>query len=164
MTETLRQQETAPASYPDEPVTADGDLQVVAWQRIEHYIAWRFSPRAVVWFVQSDGEEWHPPLVPVVTIAAQFGDGEPTEPPAGPTGGYLLPDGTVKVTATVGAGPVPEAVGEAVARFIKFLAETKLHPSRTKSLSVGSLSMGFGNAPGIIDSGAGDLLRPWRTP
>ena len=42
-----------------------------AWQRIETYIRTRYSEREVVWVIEgSEGDEWCPPLEPVVSHTA----------------------------------------------------------------------------------------------
>jgi hypothetical protein len=49
MAVTIKQTEAIPASYP-----GDGDPAI--WQRLESYIAHRFTSRAVVWIVEGCGE------------------------------------------------------------------------------------------------------------
>lgn len=166
MMSTIRQAEGAPETWPAiEGIT--GAALALAWQRIEHWIAWRFAPRTVVWRVLSDGCEWHPPLVPVVDISAETEDVEAHEPEEGPEGGYILPCGTVKVTATVGAGPVPEAVEEAIRRYSAYLTTAGQIPFGVTRFNSGAFSAAVSTeatAPGaaIVNSGAADLLRAYR--
>src|SRR3546814_16654000 len=71
---TIKQTEALPASYPDvtpyphRPVENGGvtDAEIdpaLVWQRIESYIAYRWSAREVVWIVEGSGD-WTPPLTP----------------------------------------------------------------------------------------------------
>src|SRR5690606_28989989 len=99
------------------------------WQRIERYIAWRFCEREVVWRVHSVGCEWQAPLAPVVAISVSAFQGTPYVPAVGPMGGWMLPRGPLTIVATVGAGPVPEAVAEAVRRYGKFMATSDGMPA-----------------------------------
>jgi hypothetical protein len=59
-TTTLRQDEAVPSSYPPLPwqlspaaLALDSDF---SWQRLESYVAWRWTARAVVWTVEGCGE------------------------------------------------------------------------------------------------------------
>jgi hypothetical protein len=162
----VRQTEALPASYP--AVTGvTGDALAVAWQRVEHYIAHRFTPREVVWAVVSDGCEWFPPLGPVAAIMVETSELAAYEPDAGETGGYVLPDGNVTVTATIGAEPAPAAVLEAVRRLATYQAEASPLPAGVTRLSSGSLDIAVRAemvhpAQAIINSGAADLLRAYR--
>lgn len=161
-----RQIEGAPETYPAvEGVT--GDALAVAWQRVEHYIAYRFAPRDVTWYVLGDGCEWHPPLAPVVSLTISSGGETPYAPEAGETGGWVLPDGIVTVTATVGAGPAPEAVTEAVKRLAGYQASASPLPNGVTRISSGSLDIAVRAdmvhpAQALINSGAADLLRAYR--
>lgn len=166
MIRAIKQVESLPESYPAVDGVAEGGL-AFAWQRIEHYIAHRFAPRQVVWRIDADAGEWCPPLGPVVTISAQQADGEPFEPEAGAMGGYVLPCGQTTVTATVGAGPVPAVVSEAVRRLAKYLAfESGLPPGVTR-FSSGAFNASIRReditpAMAMQNSGAADLLRTYR--
>src|SRR3546814_1950270 len=64
---TIKQTEALPASYPDvtpyphRPVENGGvtDAEIdpaLVWQRIESYIAYRWSEREVVWIVEGSGD------------------------------------------------------------------------------------------------------------
>lgn len=166
MIRAIKQVESLPASYPVVEGMAEGSLDF-AWQRVEHYIAHRFAPRQVVWRINADAGEWCPPLGPVVEISAQQPGGDAFEPEAGPMGGYVLPEGQTTVTATVGAGPVPEVVSEAVRRLAKYLAfESGLPPGVTR-FSSGAFNASIRRediAPAMAmqNSGAADLLRAYR--
>ncbi|WP_305097481.1 hypothetical protein [Croceibacterium aestuarii] len=169
MSLTLKQTEVAPDEWPAvEGVT--GDALAIAWQRVEHYIAYRFAEREVVWRVDSDGCEWRAPLAPIVSLTAQEGEEAAAAPEAGAMGGWVLPCGQVTVTAQVGAGPVPEAVAEAVRRYAAFVAkldETGAPPPGVTRIASGDISLSFrleDRALGMamVNSGAADLLRPYR--
>lgn len=166
----LHQNESEPETYPAvEGVT--GDALAVAWQRIEAYIKKRYAPRQVEWLVQGEtGGVWYPPLGPVVSIQGEIVDGAvPFTPmPWGP--GFRLPQGVVKLTATVGAGPVPTAVSNALRRLANYYAAVLDVPEgvRSYSLNVGDMSESISVQSGRMaramqESGAADLLRPYRS-
>ncbi|MCF7747722.1 hypothetical protein GLP43_09105 [Sulfitobacter sp. M39] len=108
MAETIKQVEAIPASYPDIGQSELGFAPTDdSWQRIESYIAHRFTPREVIWTVEGEGD-WTPPLKPVTAISAEKWENGWVEVtlPEGPYG-YCLPgDGPYRITATVG----PEGV------------------------------------------------------
>lgn len=165
MIHAITQTEGAPASYPPVGSLVGNDL-AAAWQRIEHHIAFRYTPRQVVWRLDCDAGEWSPPLGPIVEIEVQ-GGGQIFTPEIGPMGGYVLPAGQWTITATVGAGPVPAVVGEAVRRLWKYLAfEDSLSPGLTR-FSSGAFNASIRRedihpAKALQNSGAADLLRAYR--
>ncbi|MBT54773.1 MAG: hypothetical protein CMF72_15405 [Mameliella sp.] len=132
MAETIKQTEAIPAEYPDvtpfnrlgyidevqdAPVSAD---QI--WQRIEAYIAHRYTPRAVVWIVEGAGD-WTPPLTPATVTGAEvweMGEWSELTLAEGPYGYCLAGDGPYRITATVGGGDVPAAVQEAFKRMHEY--------------------------------------------
>ena len=64
MATTIKQTEAVPEAYPDVPddsstaaAALDADMM---WQRIEAYIAHRWTERDVTWVVEGPGD-WHPP-------------------------------------------------------------------------------------------------------
>lgn len=161
-----QQIEEVPESYPDvEGIEAAA--AAIAWQRIEHFIAWRFAPRTVTWRVSSDGCDWTPPLAPIVSITVQTGDDDPYEPEVREAGGWALPEGYVTVTATVGSEPVPAAVAEAVRRYTTHMSAIASYPVGATGISSGSLSLSYraeliNPAKAMANSGAADLLRAYR--
>lgn len=163
----IAQAENLPESYAAvEGVDTDAAL-AVAWQRIEHYIAWRFSPRVVVWRVESHKGEWFAPLAPVVAITIQVDNGPAYEPETGQAGGYMLPRGIVTVTATVGAGPVPEAVKEAVRRYARYMKASDKPFTGATRFGSGSFNASvrpelISPAMAMVNCGAADLLRAYR--
>lgn len=173
MAETLKQTEAAPASYPHIPGLLDAAalLESTAWQRIEVYTAHRFTERSVTWIVKGPGA-WVPPLTPATGLAAevwQDGAWKAATPAATPLGGYdLACDGPYRVTATVGDGPVPAAVAEAVRRLAEYLASPADDPGTTRvELREGELHKSLDRAAtwqarAMQYSGAADLLRPYR--
>ena len=138
---TIRQEETVPAAYPELPLSlfigfkpafpelrppcVTDDALAFAWARVESYMAHRFAPRAVVWTVDGPGH-WLPTLTPATVEAVEVWDGaawSPTLALPSPYGGHELPgDGPYRVTATVGAGPVPVPVAKAVGRLVNYLS------------------------------------------
>jgi hypothetical protein len=149
-----------------------GDELATAWQRIEHYTAHRWTARTVTWIAEGPGE-WRPPLAPATLTSVEVwadDDWTETTPGASPFGGYVFDAvGPYRITATVGAGPVPEAVQAAVQRLATYLASEADTPAgaRSYSANVGQLSetitrdaAHMGRA--MQNSGAADLLRPYR--
>lgn len=162
----VKQTEAIPATYP-EVEGLISDALATAWQRVEHYIAWRFSPREVIWRIQSAGGEWQAPLAPVESLMCTTGDEAPYAPETGPMGGWMIPCGAVTLTATVGAGPVPAAVTEAVKRYAKFMASIAEVPAGITRIGSGELSLSYRQesispSMAMINSGAADLLRAYR--
>jgi len=161
----IRQIEALPESYPAITGVDEADLPII-WQRIEHHIAYRYSAREVIWHLEADAGEWLPPLAPIVEITAVQGDDTPAEPELG-SFGYKLACGQTSITATVGAGPVPEAVSEAARRLSRYLAqEAELPPGFTR-VDSGELSIAVSRrditpAMALQNSGAADLLRAFR--
>lgn len=170
MIETLAQFENPPEAYPEIPGLTGDDL-ATAWQRIEAYTAYRFSPRLVTWLVDSSGGEWSLPLRPATGVTAGIWAGDGYEPVtlAPAPGGWRIPCGRFEIKATVGAAPVPAAVAAAVKRLADYLAGESLLPAglRSYSANVGQLSETVSGDPAraaraLQNSGAADLLRPYR--
>jgi hypothetical protein len=174
MTTTLRQSEAIPESYPDTPdglSTAAAALDAnFIWQRLEAYIAWRWTARAVTWTVEGCGE-WQPPLTPatITTVEIwQADDWQTVTLSPSPMGGYVLPGGTYRFTATVGGGDVPAGVSEAFKRLAEYMAGKAGKPGTTlETVSAGSVSLTHRRSPSwmaaaLQNSGAADLLRPYR--
>lgn len=162
--ETLHQTESAPASYPnvDYPFL---------WQRIEAYTAQRWTPRNVTWLLRGPGE-WIAPLAPAVIVQAYKWTGddwaEITLAPA--PMGYVIPCGRFKIIATVGAdNAAPAAVLEAFNRLKNYVTsdEGGLPGASSYSVNIGQLTESISRNPAfmaraLINSGAADLLRPYR--
>lgn len=181
MVEVLKQDESVPASYPDTPSglsTAAAALDAnMIWHRIEAWIAHRYTERAVVWIVEGPGD-WQPNLTPATVTTVEYWDAddgwtETTELKASPLGGYVLPGtGPYRFTGTAGddsPGDVPAAVNEAFRRLAEYMAEdTEVHGAgRYETDLGGALKESFDRNPAwmaraMANSGAGDLLRPYR--
>lgn len=176
MAETLKQTEGIPASYPSvipylnrnlgnfSPMEEDGRAEpALVWQRIEAYVAHRWTPRVVVWIVAGEGH-WTPPLTPATVSLVECwenGGWSTTTPPASPLGGYELPgEGPYRITATVGGGEVPEAVKEAFRRLHEYSRGVAEQWRASASDNEGVVTGWAGKA--IQLSGAADLLRPYR--
>ncbi|WP_319798778.1 hypothetical protein [Nitrobacter sp.] len=176
MAVTIEQTESAPESYPSTSPAVT--LNDIAWQRVEPYIAWRFSPRTVTWLVEGPGN-WKPPLAPAAIIGVEIWS--VTENAmvsmtlsASPYGGYELPAcGPYRFTATVGdiAGlgvTIPSVVWEAVKRLAAYLSAKPGTPGATsESISAGSIAIATRRseswmAQALQNSGAADLLRAYR--
>ncbi|MET4254060.1 hypothetical protein [Bradyrhizobium sp. LA6.7] len=173
----IKQTESAPASYPATPSgvsSAVTDLATTIWQRIEAYVAYRWTSRAVVWVVEGPGE-WHPPLSPATISTVEVwscgaNDWEDCTPPASPLGGYWLPaSGPFRFTGTVGAGAtVPDNVKEAFKRLGAYMVAKPGTPgARSERISAGSIDIQRSRseswmASALQNSGAADLLRTYR--
>jgi len=179
MAETIRQIEAVPDAYPDEPAglsTAAAALPAaMIWQRIEAYIAWRWTSRAVSWVVDWPGE-WHPPLAPATIATVEIWSSadawETATLAPSPLGGYRLPAfGPYRFTGTVGDDDVdvPAAVLEAFRRLAEYMAAKPGAAGATSErLEVTNISArqvdrsAAWMARAMVNSGAGDLLRPYR--
>lgn len=166
MIRAIKQTEGVPVDYPAVE-GVEGAALAAAWQRVEHFIAWRYSPREVVWRVSSCAGEWSPPLAPIVSITAQQGSEPAYVPETGPMGGYVLRDGDTVLTATVGAGPAPAVVLEAVRRLAAYNVTADQIPAGVTRFSSGSFNASvrredIAPARAMVNSGAADLLRAYR--
>lgn len=172
----IQEDEDLPASYPPTPSglsTAAAALDPdVIWQRIESYIARRWTARSVEWVIDGGGW-WMPPLSPATVSATEiwqdYAWASVTLNPT-PTGGFVLQDDEpYRITASVGAGTVPAAVDQAFIRLAEYMADSSAGPAGSSSAShdVGSVSISHDRsatwlARAIQNSGAADLLRPYR--
>ncbi len=174
MAVTIRQTEGPPEYYPDPPdglsTAAAAIDQATIWQRIESYIAARYSVRDVEWLVEGCGD-WCPPLKPatVATIAIWRDDAwqvvDDVRP--SPTGYVLAGAGPYRFAGTVGLDDdeVPGLVLEAYRRLAEYLAAVVDKPGLRSENIPGIWSGEFDNrakARALQDSGAADLLRNFR--
>jgi hypothetical protein len=174
--EIVKQIEALPDSYPTTATYPGSALfNDVAWARIESYIAYRYTSRAVEWIVEGPGE-WNPPLKPATVSAVEIWNGtgwDDCTPDASPLGGYVLTGcGPYKFTGTVGGGSpaptVPEIVWTAVKRLAAyFSANPGTAGARSERLDAGSISIATTRseswmAMALQNSGAADLLRGYR--
>ncbi len=152
-----------------QPTHAENTL---AWDRIEAWIAHRWVPRAVLYVVEGAGQ-WVPRLTPFTVTATEiWNDGwEDVTLSASPLDGLELTcAGPYRIAGTAGDGSTPpETVTEAVARLAAYLATPHCDPGVSDhSVSLGgSLDTSYRRNPAwlarsIINSGAADLLRPYR--
>lgn len=178
--ETITQFEEIPAAY---PVAPDGLSEkagalnaAIIWQRIEAYIAHRFTARQVTWLVEGKGH-WGFPLAPATLENAEKWDGEAwvaVTLAQGPYG-YCLDDaGPYRIVGDVGGGEVPEALQEAYKRLAEYLASGQAdnillgRPGVSSHTGkVGDLEESYDRNPAWLAramqySGAADLLRNYR--
>lgn len=175
MATTIKQTEGVPSAYPDAPTglsTAAAALDAAAiWQRIEAYIAHRYTSRSIEWIVEGCGD-WQPPLTPatIATVEAWQADAWQTVTLSpSPMGGYCLAGGTYRFSGTVGGGTVPEIINEAFRRLAEYMAASKRgSPGTTRekvvagSVQVDKSRSASWAAEAMANSGAGDLLRSYR--
>ena len=176
---TISQIEAIPASYPDAPAglsteaaALDSDM---IWQRIETYVVHRWTARAVTWIVEGDGD-WQPSLTPATVSAVDLWQADIWETVTlspSPLGGYVLPgDGPYRFTASVGGGSptptVPAAIDEAFRRLAEYMAqEAGTAGASNEKKDIGPIALEVSRNPAwmaraMANSGAGDLLRPYR--
>ena len=180
MATTIKQTEAIPAEYPEvvarwmmeeDPLNPVLTFQNFApdpaqlWQRIEAFIAHRWTAREVVWIVEGAGE-WCAPLTPATITASEVwenGGWTSTTLNAGPLGYDLPGDGPYRITATVGAGTPPAAVAEAYRRLHEYTRG--ITDSFKTEFVDGPTDDGIAPswaAKSLQLSGAADLLRPYR--
>lgn len=177
MIKTLSREESVPSNYPAMPSGLSTEAQNIpsdaVWQRIEGWIAYRWTERQVTWVLEGPGE-WEPELKPyqLDTTEVWRGDGyENITLQPGPLG-YRLEFCTYKIKATVGINQTPpEAVLEAYRRYAEYVADTSefgyVATSGTQDID-GALSLSMDRpaswqAKAMHYSGAADLLRAWRS-
>jgi len=177
---TIQQTEAAPNSYPDAPSGLSTAAQALdadmIWQRIEAYLTHRWTERSVTWIAEGPGE-WVPPLVPAtiatVEVWSSADEWETATIAASPLGGYFLPaTGPYRFTGTVGSGSpaptVPAAVDEAFRRLAEYMAaDVGTAGATSEQTNVGPITLSHRRsaswmAMAMQNSGAGDLLRPYR--
>lgn len=173
---TLSQVEAAPDSYPAAPDTLTAAAAALpaamVWQRIEAYIAHRWTARDVEWIVEGPGH-WRPPLAPAtvstVEVWSSADEWEAVTLRPSPLGGYYLPaTGPYRFAASVGGGDVPENVTEAFRRLAEYMAaKPGKAGARSESIAAGSINISHSRSPSWLaqamqNSGAGDLLRGLR--
>ncbi|MEM1039399.1 MAG: hypothetical protein AAGI12_08005 [Pseudomonadota bacterium] len=172
MATTLKQVEAIPTAHPDTPSGVTTEIAATVWARIESYIAYRWTPREVVWTVEGPGE-WVPPMAPAtITKAEVWSDSAwfTVTLSDSPLNGFDLPDDThYRFTATVGAGPVPESVTTAFTRLAQYMHEADVSDGgvSVRKNSIGPLDVEETRNPQALAralqySGAADLLRPYR--
>lgn len=169
--------ESLPADYPEigsgSPPEFEASLVASVWQRIEGWIAWRFSERDVVFIVEGCGE-WAPPLKPATIDTTEIWESDAwaavTLRPS-PLGGYVLDgDGPYRFSGTVGnADDPPAAVSEAARRLASYFVAVTEGGGTSATLGrvqSGELSLERSGpnwaARAIFQSGAADLLKPYR--
>ncbi|MEH6950611.1 hypothetical protein V4R08_04585 [Nitrobacter sp. NHB1] len=167
--------EASPAEYLNtSPALPMGDL---AWQRIEGWIRYRYTPRTVIWFVNGSGY-FEPNRLPYSITATEVWSNRAKEWESAtldpsPRGGFYLPcTGPWRITATVGGGSpapvVPPLVLEAWKRLATYFAAAPGTPGATsESISAGSISIATRRSESwvsqaMVNSGAADLLRTFR--
>ena len=175
---TLQILEGEPAARPEVAIFApgpDATDSTPAWQRIESWIAWRWGERPCSFIVEGGCGSWRAPLVPFVVDTVEAWSGEAWAPvtlaPAA-LGGFELGSAPFyRFAGTLGSSEdPPAAVREAVERLMRYFAS--IHAPQAIGASHveernGEESYTLDRSPtwaarAIINSGAGDLLRPWR--
>ena len=175
MAATVKQDEAVPATYPATPsglsTGAAAVPPAVIWQRIEPYVSTRWTARQVIWIAEGPGD-WALPLAPpfAVTAFEEWTGSAWTafSPDLSPYGYALAGEGPYRFTATVGGGTVPAAVNEAFRRLAEYMAVDQNSLGATsESYNVGPITVSTSRnaawmARAMVNSGAADLLRPYR--
>ncbi len=172
----LEQDEELPDSYPVPSWPIRPAIPDQVWQRIESYIALRFTERTVVWIVEGCGE-FRAPLKPATMTTIEIWDdvakawSDITANAEVSPRGYWLPGrGPYRFTATVGDDEdPPAAICRAAQLLAAYMAADPGTPGVTRERDE---AMGLGltdvwrsqgwMAKAMQNSGAGDLLRPYR--
>ncbi|MEQ8400697.1 MAG: hypothetical protein RIB53_00920 [Roseitalea porphyridii] len=180
---TISQTESIPNDYPAVTGLSSAALGVdqnALWQRIEGYVAHRWTARNVEWIVEGPGE-WKPLLIPAAvnqTDVWRNDEWQSVTLKAAPLGGYRLPaGGPYRIVASVGAGPVAAAVLEAYRRLAEWTADAEnaritwaSHAgAKRAAMNVDGVSLTMSRDPNFAAhamqmSGAADLLRSYRIP
>jgi hypothetical protein len=174
---TLRQIEESPTTFPVPSFVTSGDVDPpTIWRRIEAYCVWRSSPRAVEWIVEGRGS-WEPPLTPATIESAQIwtpavNGWSAVDFTVGPMGRVWLPTaGPYRIIATAGSdeATIPSDVIEAYKRLSEYWSgERGAYAGASHEVaSVGPVRSEVHRSPewmarAMINSGAADLLRPYR--
>jgi hypothetical protein len=171
----LKRTEAVPSNYPSVPsglsaeaAALDSDM---LFQRIESYIAHRWTDREVVWIIEGPGD-WQPDLTPATLTATEIWESNAWAAvtlEASALGGLCLAsDGLYRFTADVGSGTVPAMVNEAFKRLAEYSAsDPGTHGSSDFKVGAGSIELEFQRSPTWLAramqySGAADLLRQYR--
>lgn len=174
MAEMMRQTEMLHEGYPAAPTGLSAKASALdanaIWQRMESYIAWRFSVRTVEWIVEGRGA-WSPPLGPATITSTEVWQNDAWATVVltpSPLGGFVLPCcAPYRIIGTVGEedAEVPAIVQEAWRRLAEYLGSVVVKPG-IRTESVPNVWQGeYDNravAKALQDSGAADLLRSYR--
>jgi len=177
MAMTVEFSEDVPATWPDAP---DGLTPAAAaldagpiWMRLEAWCGVRWSARPATALVEGSGT-WKPPVAPFTVDAVSIWNGEDWQSypqMMSPFGGLIFDrEGAWRVTGTVGDDTVPAPpIQEAYRRLAEYLADNmpKVSGSSSVKLDVSTVSVEVQRQPtwlarAIHNSGAADLLRPYR--
>lgn len=180
MAETIKQVEDVAAGdgYPAAPAGLSDKAQALnsdmIWARIESYIAHRFSVRPVVWLIEaSAGDQWVPPLGPIVSWTAErwWDEWTAVDLMQGPLGLHMPSNGTFRIAAQIGVDEIPAPVAEAFRRLAEYYAggrSTVNEPGASNfDFKMDELQWSVQRNPAHMaramqNSGAADLLRPYR--
>jgi hypothetical protein len=173
MIDVIKQFEAVPVAYPKRPTGLSDEAAALdpdsVWARIEAYTVYRFSAREVVWTLRGNaGDEWHPRLAPMLSRVAHIwasGAWEVVTLFDGPLGICLPVDGIYRITAQVGAGGVPAPISEAFRRLAEYSTGIGSSADSFTAANDGESSFERSSAwaaRAIQNSGAADLLRPYR--
>jgi hypothetical protein len=172
----ISETEAVPSSYPAAPSglsTAAAALPAaMVWNRIEQWVAHRWTSRTVIWVLEGNGDFFVPLTPATVTATERWTDGAwaAYTVPTGPLGYCFETDGTYRITATVGGGSptVPDSVKQAYLRIAEYMAaDPGMRGASSYSVDLGGISENIDRNPAwlakaIHNSGAADLLRPYR--
>lgn len=172
---TFSETESIPAIYPDPPAGLSAKASTdnaLIWQRIESWIAWRWSVRNVVYIAEGPGD-WRPRLTPVALTTFECWRDDAWEAITlrpSPLGGFVLEaTAPYRFKGTAGSTDAPPAaVSEAYRRLAEYFGRINTgapHAGITEFSALDMMTLkrpaGF-IAKAIQYSGAADLLRPYR--
>jgi lambda repressor-like predicted transcriptional regulator len=174
MTATLRIVEGAP-DYSKWPIAAAGPDPAMVWARIDGWCTRRWHPRTIELIAEGPGE-YVAPLQPVDVATTEVwsaaGEWDPIDLGFSPIGVWLPATGPYRLYGTAGSTEQPPAeVFEAVRRLGVYMAEQAGKPgASSESITLDdAFSRTYHRASewlarAMVNSGAADLLRPYRRP
>lgn len=170
-------EDAAEADWPAAPLGLSAAAMAiplpVIWRRLESWMAWRWGQRPATFIVEGGCGAWRPPLYPLVATTVERWDGDAwgaVTLSADPLGGLKIGDGShYRVAGTLGFDvDPPEDVLEAYRRLAEYSSEEHgLDGSSSRTVELGNLRESYERAPtwlarALTNSGAADLLRPYR--
>lgn len=144
--------------------------QDALWQRIEAYVAHRWPVRDVDFEALGPGLFISPIAETVIEgIKIWDGSGWVDYTPRPAPRGVFLSDGVFQITGKAGSATPPPSVYEAFRRYAEYLAAEDVGTpgASSYSINIGQTSESFSRHPAhiaraLVNSGAADLLRPYR--
>lgn len=149
--------------YPPGPAGLVVNVPEAIWERMENYVACRWSTAEVEYIVSAPcAIDWRPPAYPWVIDTV---DGDPAE--VNTFGEVTLKPGRHRVVCTIGGQEVTEGVNEAFRRLAAYYADPDTRKGYTRySVNLaGDVSESWSRragTDGLAATGAAELLKKYR--